>query len=45
MLRVAVDLLAYMEHTLSAEELFFHTVLMNTQHCLQVHDKYWRFRV
>eukprot|EP00802_Teleaulax_amphioxeia_P009966 Tamp_09991.p1 GENE.Tamp_09991~~Tamp_09991.p1 ORF type:complete len:689 (-),score=89.38 Tamp_09991:31-1950(-) len=41
--RVATDLLAYMEHTQSAEELFFHTVFMNTQHCLQVHNKYWRW--
>ena len=40
--RVATELLAVMEHTVSAEELYFHTLLMNTNHCLQIHDAYFR---
>lgn len=41
--RIATDLLAYMEHTQSAEELYLHTVFMNTAHCLQLNTQYWRW--
>jgi len=41
--RLATDLLAYMEHTQSAEELYLHSLFMNSQHCVNVHTKYWRW--
>jgi hypothetical protein len=41
--RTATDLLAYMEHTQSAEELYLHTLFMSTQHCLQLNTNYWRW--
>jgi len=41
--RLATDLLAYMEHTQSAEELYLHSLFMNSQHCVNVHNKYWRY--
>ena len=41
--RLATELLAVMEHTQSAEELYLHTLFMNSEHCLQIHTSYFRW--
>eukprot|EP00283_Hemiselmis_rufescens_P005475 CAMPEP_0173430894 /NCGR_PEP_ID=MMETSP1357-20121228/9195_1 /TAXON_ID=77926 /ORGANISM="Hemiselmis rufescens, Strain PCC563" /LENGTH=609 /DNA_ID=CAMNT_0014395305 /DNA_START=135 /DNA_END=1964 /DNA_ORIENTATION=- len=43
MCRTAVDFLDYCENMLSAEELYFQTVFMNSMHCVNLDTRYLRW--
>mmetsp|Transcript_3849 Transcript_3849/g.13877 ORF Transcript_3849/g.13877 Transcript_3849/m.13877 type:complete len:516 (-) Transcript_3849:1331-2878(-) len=41
--KIVVHLLEWVENSLSSEEIFFHTVLMNTRFCNSLHPDYMRW--
>ena len=41
--RTATNFLDYCENMLSAEEVYFHTVFMNTPHCQNLDTRYMRW--